>query len=161
MHDLVLPYTKSATDSMEMFLRNFSYVPDDLLSWTPTPTSKSALRIAAHTSLYAARFAAMIRDRKLPIVTNLEQWEAKVAAEEAVVTTRAQVEQIFRAGTAEVVAALETITPQDLEVTLDSGQGWTMSMRFLLSLPGWHATLHTGQIDYLQTCWGDRQIYVG
>jgi len=30
-----------------------------------------------------------------------------------------------------------------------------------LGLPGWHATLHLGQIDYLQTCWDDQKIYVG
>jgi len=42
---------KSAVDNMELFLRNFSKVPDVRLAWTPTPTSKSAIRIAAHTAL--------------------------------------------------------------------------------------------------------------
>ncbi|MBZ0214359.1 MAG: hypothetical protein K8H99_11205 [Nitrospirae bacterium] len=37
-----------AVSGMEMFLCNFSHVPDDKLVWTPTPTAKSAIRIA-HT----------------------------------------------------------------------------------------------------------------
>jgi hypothetical protein len=70
-------------------------------------------------------------------------------------------EQIFRAGTQEVLEALDTLTPEEVDSSLDSGQGWSIPMTQLISLPGWHAVLHAGQIDYLQTCWGDQQIYVG
>ena len=146
---------------MELFLRNFSKVPDDRLTWTPTPTSKSAIRIAAHTALYAGRFAQMIRERALPKVENLDQWLAQRNAEEELLTSRAEVEAVFRAGTAQVISALESLTPEEIESTLDSGQGWQMSMIWVMGLPGWHSTLHTGQIDYLQTCWGDQEIYVG
>lgn len=159
--DFIALSKERATSSMEFFLRNFSYVPDDKLEWTPTPTSKSAIRVAAHTALYAGRFAAMIRDRKLPIPENLEEWLAQRDAEEIAVTDREEMERIFREGTAEVLAALDTLTPDEVELMLDSGQGWTMPMKQLMGLPGWHATLHAGQIDYLQTCWGDQQIYLG
>lgn len=152
---------KSAVQGMEMFLRNFSYVPDDKLTWTVTPTAKSAIRIAAHTALYAGRFALMIRDRQLPKPENLDEWVAKNYAEEIALTSREEMESVFRKGTDEVIAALDTLTPEDIDSVLDSGQGWTMSMAFLMTLPGWHATLHTGQIDFLQTCWGDQEIYVG
>ena len=73
----------------------------------------------------------------------------------------AEVEAAFRKGTDEVLAALDSLTPEETELTLDSGQGWTMPMSFLMKLPGWHATLHTGQIDFIQTCWDDQEIYVG
>jgi hypothetical protein len=152
---------KSAVDNMELFLRNFSKVPDDRLTWTPTPTAKSAIRIAAHTALHAGRFAQMIRERALPKVENLDQWLAQRNAEEELLTSRAEVEAVFREGTAQVISALESLTPDEIESTLDSGQGWQMSMIWVMGLPGWHATLHTGQIDYLQTCWGDQEIYVG
>lgn len=161
MDDLVSNHKKSAVQGMEMFLRNFSHVPDDKLNWQVTPTAKSALRIAAHTALYAGRFAAMIRDRATPKPDNLEEWLAQREAEEVAITSRDEVERIFRAGTDEVLAALDSLTPEEIESTLDSGQGWSMPMTFLMGLPGWHATLHMGQIDFLQTCWGDQEIYVG
>lgn len=160
MEDLVASYKKSAVDGMEMFLRNFSHVPDDKLTWTPTPTAKSAIRVAAHTALYAGRFARMIRDRKLPGGDNLAEWLAQVNAEEVAITSRAEMESIFRRGTDEVIAALDSLTPEAIAASLDSGQGWSMPMTTLMSLPGWHATLHTGQIDYLQTCWDDQEVYV-
>ena len=103
----------------------------------------------------------MIRDRRLVSPENLETWLAQRNAEEAAVTDRSEIERIFREGTAEVVAALDALTEEDLEATLDSGQGWTMSMKFLMGLPAFHATLHMGQIDFLQTCWDDQEVYVG
>lgn len=146
---------------MDMFLRNFSHVPDDKLTWTPTPTAKSALRIGAHTALYAGRFARMITDRALPVPENLTEWLAQRNAEEIAITSREEVEAAFRKGTDEVLAALDTVTPEDVSTILDSGQGWTVSMSWLMNLPAWHATLHNGQIDFLQTCWDDQEIYVG
>ncbi len=161
MDSIVEVCKKSAVDGMEMFLRNFSKVPDDRLTWTPTPTAKSALRIAAHTALYAGRFAAMIRDRKLPMPSNIDEWLAERAAEENAITDRARIEPLFRQGTGEVLQALDDLMPDEIAGTLDSGQGWQMPITTLMNLPGWHATLHTGQIDFLQTCWGDQEIYVG
>ena len=146
---------------MEFFLRNFAHVPDDKLEWTPTPTAKSALRIAAHTALYAGRFARMIRDRRLPVPDDLKEWLAERDAEEIAITSREEMERVFREGTAEVLAALDTLTPEDVEISLDSGQGWSMPMAQVMGLPGFHATLHAGQIDYLQTCWDDQHVYVG
>ncbi|MGV3615205.1 MAG: DinB family protein [Fimbriimonas sp.] len=160
MEGLVESYKKSAVQGMEMFLRNFSYVPDDKLTWTPTPTAKSALRVAAHTALYAGRFASMIRERSLPKVDDLDQWMAQREAEEIAITNRAEIEIVFRKGTDEVIAALDSLTPEEIGATLDSGQGWSIPMTQLMNLPGWHATLHNGQIDYLQTCWDDQKIYV-
>ncbi len=160
MENLVDACKKRAVGEMELFLRTFAYVPDDKLNWTPTATSKSAIRIAVHTALHAGRFAKMIRDRALPQVDNLEEWLAKNLAEEVAVTDRAEMEAIFRKGTEEVLTALDSLTAEEVEIVLDSGQGWSMPMTQLMNLPGWHATLHAGQIDYLQTCWDDQQIYV-
>lgn len=161
MEDTVAAYKSSAVDGMEYFLRNFSHVPDGKLTWTATPTAKSAIRIAAHTALYAARFAKMIRERRLPAPDNLEEWLSQRDSEELAIKNRVEMERIFREGTAEVLAALDALEAEDLEGSLDSGQGWSMPMKQLLGLPGWHATLHAGQIDYLQTCWDDQHVYVG
>jgi hypothetical protein len=159
--DLIEASKQRAVSNMEIFLRNFSHVPDDKLNWTPAPTAKSALRIGAHTALYAGRFARMIRDRRLPAPENLTEWLAQRDAEEIEVTSRQEVVRIFREGTAEVLEALDGLSPEEVEMTLESGQGWSMPMTQLMALPGWHATLHTGQIDFLQTCWDDQKVYVG
>lgn len=159
MEDLIASSKRSAVEGMEYFLRNFSFVPDDKLTWTATPTAKSPIRIAAHTALYAGRFAKMIRERKLPSVDNLTEWLAERNAEEAAVTSRTEMEAIFRRGTDEFLAALDSLTPEAIGSSMDSGLGWSMPMTRLMNLAGWHATLHAGQIDFLQTCWDDQEVH--
>ena len=159
MESLAASYKESAVRGMEHFLKVFSFVPDDKLTWTPTPTAKSAIRIAVHTALYAGRFARMIKDRKLPSSDNLPEWLAQVNAEEAAITSRIEMESVFRKGTDEVIAALDSLTPEAIGTALESGLGWSMPMTFLMNLPGTHAVGHTGQIDYLQTCWDDQEVH--
>jgi uncharacterized damage-inducible protein DinB len=159
MESLVASCKESAVWGMEHFLKVFSFVPDDKLTWTPTPTAKSAIRIAAHTALYAGIFARMIEERKLPASDNLTEWLAQRNAEEAAISSRTEMESIFRKGTDEVIAALDSLTPEAIGTALESGLGWSMPMTFLMNLPGTHAMGHTGQIDYLQTCWGDQEVH--
>lgn len=159
MEGLVASCKESAVQGMEYFLRNFSFVPDDRLTWAPTATAKSAIRIAAHTALYAGRFARMMNERRLPATDNLAEWLAQRNAEEAAITARAEMEEVFRKGTDEVLAALDALTPEAIGYSLDSGLGWSMPMTRLMGLPGWHATLHAGQIDFLQTCWDDQEVH--
>lgn len=102
----------------------------------------------------------MIRERSVPNVDNLEQWLTQRNAEEEAITSRSEVEEAFRKGIEEVKEALDSLTPEDIAMSLDSGQGWSMPMKFLMQLPGWHTTVHIGQIDFLQTCWGDQEVYV-
>lgn len=157
MNQIVELSKLTAVQGMDMFLRNFSYVPDDMLTWSPTPTSKSALRVAAHAAVTNANFADFIRNRKLPAGDDIPDFMARTSAAEAAITTREEMERVFRENTQKVLDALDTLSDEDIEIVFDSG----MSMKFLMRLAGWHATLHLGQIDYLQTCWDDQQIYLG
>lgn len=102
----------------------------------------------------------MIRNRKLFMPEDLNAWLAEREAEEIAIKTREEVERAFREGTAELLEALDSLTPEETEMTLDSGQGWSFPMTQLMGLPGFHNTLHAGQIDYLQTCWDDQHVYV-
>lgn len=158
MENLTAWCKKLAVDGMEEFLRTFSFVPDEKLTWTPTLAAKSAIRIAAHTALYASRFARMIATRKLP-TNDLAVWIAQRDAEEAAITNRADIEILFRKGTDEVLAALDSLTPEAIASTLDFGVGWSPPMVFLMNLPGTHAFSHAAQIDYLQTCWDDQEVH--
>ena len=101
----------------------------------------------------------MIRERKVPQKDELPEFFARMSATETAITSHTEMERIFRKNTEEVLAALDTLTPEDMEITLDSGLGWTMPMSFLLSLPGNHAISHEAQIDYLQTCWDDQVVH--
>jgi len=75
------------------------------------------------------------------------------------ITSRAEIEGIFRKGTEEVTAALDSLTPVEIGATLESGFGWAVPMTWVMILPGRHALSHAAQIDYLQTCWDDQEVH--
>ncbi len=142
---------------MELFLTVFSFVPEDKLHWTPAPSAKSGLQIAAHTAVTAGNFASMLRDRKLP--SDVPAHLARTQAAEDAVTNRAEMEALYRRNTQAVLEALDELSAEDIAMPLDSSQGWSMPMTFLMQLAGIHAYTHVGQIDYLQTCWGDLEVH--
>jgi hypothetical protein len=144
---------------MEHFLKVLSFVPEEKLDWSPSPTAKSARNIAAHAAVYPTAFAKMIRERRLPFGDEIPAFVAQILEAQNALTALTDIEARFREGTDEVVAALDTLTPKEIALTLDSGLGWMMPMTFLMRLPGVHAAGHAAQIDYLQTCWGDEQVH--
>ncbi len=159
MDILITVCKETAADAMESFIHTFSFVPDDRLTWTPTPTAKSAMRIAAHTAVYAGLFATMITNRKLPTPEEVPDFRAKADAAEEALTSRVEMERVFRKNTENVLTALDSLTPDETRATLDFGHGITVPMTFLLWLPSNHVLGHEGQIDFLQTCWDDQEIH--
>lgn len=150
----------SAEQETRMFLRAMSHVPADRLTWTPVPgQTKSALHIAAHVAVTAGHFAKMIRHKWMPTGDEIPVLVAEMRAAELALVNLDDVKTKLAANTADVLAAIDELHPEDLDLVLESSQGFSMSMRNVISLAGWHATLHTGQIDYLQTCWGDQEIH--
>jgi hypothetical protein len=101
----------------------------------------------------------MIRDRKLPFGDEIPEFVARINAAAEALTNRSEIESLFRQNTDEVIAALDTLTPEAIGMTLDTGLGLSVSMTRLMMLPGTHAFSHAAQIDYLQTCWGDEDVH--
>ncbi len=159
MDEFVDSCKKGAVAGMEWVLRALAYVPDDKLDWAPVPTAKSALRIAAHCAVAAGSFAKMISDRAIPVGDEIDVHVSSTNAAELALGTREEVESLYRQNTDAVLVALDTVTPDLYEKSLDSSLGWSMPMSFLMRLPGIHGYVHTGQIDYLQTCWDDQVVH--
>ncbi|MDE2125218.1 MAG: DinB family protein [Armatimonadetes bacterium] len=146
-----------ATAAMEGFLHGLSFVPADKLNWSPTPTAKSAMQVAAHCAGYSGAFAWIIREGKFPCT--VEEFRGRVQASIESVTTLEEAEAMLRQGIAETLAALDTVKPEQVGAMVDSPQGQT-PFKFFLTVPARHLEAHDGQIDYLQTCWGDLEVHL-
>jgi hypothetical protein len=84
MESLIASCKESAVWGMNVFLTTFSFVPDDKLNWTPAPTAKGAMRIAAHTAEGSAEVAdqLLVWDDIVEAIINPETpelvWEVAV-----------------------------------------------------------------------------------
>lgn len=159
MNLLIESCKKNAIWGMEVFLNVLSHVPEDKMHWTPSPTAKSAFRIAAHTAVTNGHFARLIRDQRLPVGEEIPVMVEKMKAEEDSLESLAEIEALLRKNTDEILLALDTLTPEAVALVLDSSLGWSVPMTILMNLPGTHTAMHASQLDYLQTCWDDQVIH--
>ena len=66
MEDFIAMCKKRTTEAMDRFLNDLSFVPAGKLTWSPTPTAKFALEIAAHCSGYSGSFASIVSAGSFP-----------------------------------------------------------------------------------------------
>lgn len=156
MGDFIAQCKTDVSSALEMFLRNLSHVPADKLDWSPCPTSRSAFQIAAHVAGYSGAFASVIRAGVFP--ASGDEFLAPINATISQIETVGQATEVLRQGIADTLSALDTVQSDQIERAIETPIG-TTPFRFFLTIPSVHLVLHTGQIDYLQTCWGDQQVY--
>ncbi len=140
--------------SSARLLHLLSFVPDDKLDWSPAATSRSSIRIVAHCGVVNAMFAQVITGTLPEEFLSPKQVFAHAVAEEAKFTTREGVVSYVHETTAQLCAAMDTVTTVNIGSAPNSPFG-PMPMPFWLSVAGQHALAHSGQLEYLQTIWGD------
>jgi hypothetical protein len=157
MEDFIAMCKERTTEAMDRFLHDLSFVPADKLTWSPTPTAKSALEIAAHCAGYSGEFSSIISAGKFP--WSVEEFRGRVQSAIDSITTLEQAETMLRNGIADTIAALDTVRPEQIGAIIDAPHGRT-PFKFFLTLPAFHLETHGAQIDYLQTCWGDLEVHL-
>jgi hypothetical protein len=128
------------------------FVPDDRLTWSPSPTAKSSLRIAAHCAL-TSRFFADIITGALPAITPEEFFKA-LSADEARITTRESALALLEETTVSLCRAIDTVNADNLDAPRGSPFG-PLPLRFWIVQGREQMAGHAGQMEYLQTVWGD------
>src|SRR5579883_3346178 len=109
MEDFIAMCKDRVTAALDRFLHDLSFVPADKLTWSPTPTAKSALQIAAHCAGYSGGFASIIRAGKFP--SSVEEFRDPIQSAIHGITTLEEAETMLRKGIADSVAALDTVKP--------------------------------------------------
>jgi uncharacterized damage-inducible protein DinB len=142
----------------DRLLKTFAAVPDDKVTWSPSATAKSALRIAAHVGVTNFGFAGVLRGQGLKSAS-LEELFAHFNREEAKITSREQAVKLIDDSSNAVLAALDELTDAKMATEV-MGPFGPMPMTFWMALAGRHADNHASQIDYLQTIWGDMEIHM-
>jgi hypothetical protein len=93
---------------------------------------------------------------RFAVPTREEADEAFLAFEKGV-TTREQALALLNTNSAAFVTWLDELTPERLATMVplpfDLGEA---PLEFMLGVPAWHTNDHAAQMEYIQTCYGDR-----
>src|SRR5512143_1044912 len=120
MEGMISTCKEQATMALDWFLRSLSHVPADKVTWSPTPTAKSALQIAAHCAGFSGGFASVIRDRSFP--PTVEAYLRPIESTIESIATVDQAETVLQKGIADTLAALDTVDSDQIGSIVDLPQ---------------------------------------
>ena len=125
--------------------------PADKQDWKPEATARSAREVFNEAVIMFTNTAGMLNDRKMP--DTYEATAAKYAAMSA--------EELIAQATTDLgvlTTAIRAFPEADFEQTMDLPWG-TMSFFDIMTYPYWNMMWHAGQINYIQTLYGDQKMH--
>jgi DinB superfamily len=140
-------------------LKALETTPDDKLNWSPSSTSRSSLKIAAHAGISAKGISSSFSGENAGPAMAFDQVMVFMKAEEDKVTTREQAIALVNDGCDATIKALDKITPEQLSSIAKTPFGEVPMASWIL-IPSLHMDCHRSQIDFLQTVWGDMEMHM-
>ena len=151
----IVAQAKSQFERMSTrLLHLLAFVPDDKLTWTPSSTANSSLRLVAHCAVSNRFFADIITGNMPETMPSPEEFFKGLHAAAEKITTRESAIALAKETTAELCKAIDAVNAENIHSTPNSPFG-PIAMQFWMSQGHNHMAGHIGQLEYLQTVWGD------
>ncbi|MBS1714613.1 MAG: DinB family protein [Armatimonadetes bacterium] len=153
-------YMKDATQkAADEAFRYAKAVPDEKVAWKASDTSRSVLQLCQEMALCGKWAAEIIEDKPMPEWS--EETQAKVQQEmdafPDVDACKAECDRNLKA----LFALFSTLSDDDLKRTkwlpYDGGRDFTVAE--MMDYPRWNFTYHLGQIAFVQTLYGDKDMH--
>jgi hypothetical protein len=143
-------------NARKTLLENFAKIPDDKVAWSPAPTARTPIEIVAHCAEALGHLTGMMRSNPFEVPSTAEA-DRQFRQNEEAFTSRDQARDAFEQRAQDFIGLLEGLSEEDLDhmSTLPFGMGQA-PMRVMITLPAMHTRSHVPQLEYLQTCYGDR-----
>jgi len=143
--------------SVSRMKRILESTPDDRLLWTPGPAARTPLAQVVHAanSIHHIHTAMMGTRYATP---TMEEADAEFLALEAGIATREEALALLDKNSQTYIDWLDQLSEERLSdmVPLPFNLG-EAPLDFMLVMPAWHTNDHAAQMDYIQTCYGDRR----
>ena len=150
--DFLVTETLNAVDNLFIDAKK---VPADKLEWAPLELGRSVLDQLQECAQAPLWGLGLLESRKF--VWN-DEIEAQFAARKATLTTFEACETACRANTARFVEAMKAIKEEEftqiIQLPFGKSHDWTLAQ--VLNLHTWNCNYHQGQINYIQTLYGDK-----
>lgn len=141
--------------AMESLIHQVTRMPDGKADWSPLELGRDARDQVAECALIGATLVDVIQERKMPEFTPefMEQYETMksgLGLEEAI--------GMLREKTRAVCDLIREFPDEELENEIPFMGPTPWSMVRILNMHNWNMSYHTGQVNYIQTLYGDDQM---
>lgn len=140
------------------FIKAVSFVPDDKLGFAPAKDSMSAREIAAHIMIVNRAYAAYLLNQPRPYQSMAELFQLSNEDGQKYTRTEPLVASLNDSVNT-LLKELRSLPSDILDRDIVTVRGSEKAQSLLQRLAP-HFYVHAGQIDYLQTIWGDREIHM-
>lgn len=140
---------------------------DDQIHWSSSPTARTPIQQVGHAAQTTPILIGLLTGKPLPFaglaeadaMRDLEKGFTDMRDLEKGFTSRRQVLDLLDQTSAEYLAWLDTLTPEQIGSTISMPFG-PMPMAAGITLAADHLRSHAAQIDYTQTIYGDLDWHI-
>jgi uncharacterized damage-inducible protein DinB len=150
---------KGTEEAGKNLFRTAKAMPADKLTWKPSDTARSALDQLQECAQAALWFLPMVMEHKSPSFKPEQFEEGRKARQQW--DTLEKCEQVFWENTNKLLAAIRDAKDEDLgiQIQIPFAENWVASLAEVLLFHYWNTTYHHGQINYIQTIYGDTEMH--
>lgn len=146
----------STNRSVEGIFRTARAMPEDKLDWQPMDNGRSVLDQLQEVSQAATWFSAVIEKKADPQFPQ-EQWEEARQARKAW-DTLDKCEEVCKANTEKLFEQIRNLSDEDLDTPIKfEGSDREYTLADVVTFHQTHLNYHHGQINYMQTLYGDTE----
>jgi len=142
--------------SVDRIQRVLQTTPDDRLQWSPAPAARTPLAQVVHVANSIRHIHAAMMGTRYETPTR-EEADAEFLAMEKEVQSREEALAMLHEQSAAYVNWLDQLPKERLSdlvpLPFDLGEA---TVEFMLVFPALHTSDHAAQMEYIQTCYGDR-----
>jgi hypothetical protein len=136
-------------------LHALSTTPDDRLTWSPSPTSRSPLHQVVHAAHSIGNIHGFLDGRPFNVPTPDEADRGFRESEQAF-TRREEAVSLLESNAKAFVEWLDNLDPERLGSMVETPFGMgPVPIELGITFPAMHTRWHHAQIDYIQTIYGD------
>ncbi|HEY3414644.1 MAG TPA: hypothetical protein VGM51_16515 [Armatimonadota bacterium] len=152
--DQLINDTQAAIDSL---FKAAHAMPEDKLTWKVDDKGRTALSLCAECAQMIPMTTEMLKAKAMP---PMDESAMEEMGKQSAAWTLADCEKICRDESQKLFAVLRDYSDEDLKkpIALPFGdRDWRMTD--VASYPLWNMTYHLGQISFIQTLYGDNEMY--
>lgn len=151
--DYVQALTELENDGADALWRSVHAMPKEKLDWKTAETARTARDVIEEIVMTTGYSAELISSQRMPEMGSVESKAGKSDKKDM-----AELEKDHRANIKKYLEAVKNFPVEDLLKTLDLPWG---KMTFLqcIAYPYWNMIYHWGQINYIQTMYGDKEMH--
>jgi hypothetical protein len=131
--------------------------PDEKINWSPSDSARTPLAVAAHCGLSIKGMQGWLAGEPFPF-ESMKALDDFSRNEEKKYTTRESAINLIEENSTKFEAFLDGLSQEKLASTFETQMG-NFPMMAALTFPADHLRAHTCQIEYIQTIYGDREMY--